>query len=87
MLVCCYPAERNKLLQLVASSVEVSCRTEEGRRDVNQLVDNPVNHYQLCVDSVLLKCRPTKVVGHLAGTTGSSIVTFYESGSSPLDRL
>ena len=46
-------AEWYKELQMVASSVE-GCWMEERRRDVNELMDYPVYHHQLCVDSPLL---------------------------------
>ena len=50
MLVYGYSAEWDQVLQLVASGVEVGW-TEEGRRDVNQVVHNPIYHHQLRVDS------------------------------------
>ena len=75
MLVCGYSAERDQILQMMTSGVEVGW-TEESRWNVNQLVYYPVYHHQLCVDSALLKCGPSKVVDQLAGTTSGSVVAF-----------
>ena len=66
MLVYGYSAERDQILQMMASGVEVGW-TEESRCDVNQLVYYPVYHHQLCVDSVLLECGSAKIADHLAG--------------------